>query len=199
MPTSFPRLCCRSHIFLMSAENGVLGRIINSSTLWLRTETWLMKSLVHVWDLYSIFFHSNFLKLWCLITKFRSPPDLILIIHNCLECSRRSLGTVAPLSMPTAEERGSGSDVFWQKMTNICQLHQQFKMCWNILSVSFPKLLPSHTHQHWDTQLLCQLGPWGDWQTPPSLGPSLTLSKNHALFSDLWISSSDLYKKIKEG
>lgn len=95
-----------------------------------------------VFEIYTqFFFHSNFLKLQCLRTKFRSPPDLILIIHNWLECSRKSLGIVVPLSMPGAEERGFGSDISWQKTTNICQLHQQFEMCWNILSVSFPKLL----------------------------------------------------------
>lgn len=161
--------------FFNISRNGVLGRIINSSTLWLRTETCFMKSLVHVWDLYSIFFLSNFLKLWCLRTKFRSPPDLILIIHNWLECSRRSLGIVAPLWMPRAEERGSGSDISWKKMTNICQLHHQFEMCWNILSASFPKLLSCHLpHINIGTPSCCvSLDPQEDWHTAPSFTHTL--------------------------
>lgn len=165
-PPASPDSVAEVIIFLCQQENGVLGRIINSSTLWLRTETCFMKSLVHVWDLYSIFFHSNFLKLWCLRIKFRSPPDLISIIHNWLECSRRSLSIVAALSMPRAEKRGSGSDISWQKTTNICQLHQQLEMFWYILSVSFPKLLVCHlTRVNIGVPSCCvSLGPWEDWE-----------------------------------
>lgn len=74
--------------FFTLVEGDALGREINSSALWLGSETCFMNSLIRAWDHPNFPFTLNLLELQYLRTKFCSPPGLIEIIHNWLESYR---------------------------------------------------------------------------------------------------------------
>lgn len=181
--------------FFTPVASCVLGREINSSALWLRTETCFMKSLVHAWDLSYIFF-----PLWIFwnfsIWEQNSAPLLIwselFIIgwraterslwHFCTSVSAKSWEGLWLRHFLADDNHLPASPSIWDGLEQpSCILHPD---CW----------LAPHTHQHSDTQPLCQLGPRNPSDDTPKLRTSIyTLQEPYAV-SDLWTSISNLYK-----
>lgn len=172
MSTGFPRVCYRSHWFLYASSEWCLGQR-NKFFSFVTSEWNMLYEELGPCLRFILFFF--FFPLWIFwnfsICKQNSDPLLIwceLFIIGW-RAPERSLGIFAPLSLPRAEEKGSGSSISWQETTTVpcsttslrcagtTQLYPP-PVCWLATShTSTPSFTCSESHRPFQTCGLASL------------------------------------------